>query len=225
MATGTKPLPPAPARPLRRDAEQNRRRLLEAAQEVFAEQGFEATMDQVAARAGVGIGTAYRRFANKEELIAALFEDRIAEVTEIVERALAEEDPWRGIVTYLEGSVALHARDRGLKEMFLSSPRHREFVEEARAQLKPRVDELVERAHAAGALRPGIETTDLVVAQLMLSNISGPASQRTAETWRRFLPLVLDGLAADRTEPLPGHALGLEELDAVMEASASSRSS
>jgi AcrR family transcriptional regulator len=218
MAGETKaPTTSAPSRPLRCDAERNRRRLLEAAQEVFAELGFEATMDQVAARAGVGVGTAYRRFAHKEELIAALFEDRIAEVTEVVERALAEEDPWRGIVTYLEGSVALHAGDRGLKEMFLSSPRHREFVEEARAQLKPRVDELVERAHAAGALRRGIETTDLVIVQLMLSGVSDPASERTAETWRRFLPLVLDGLAADRAEPLPGRALDLEELDAVME--------
>jgi AcrR family transcriptional regulator len=224
MPTETKASPAQP-RPLRRDAEQNRRRLLEAAQEVFAELGFEATMDQVAARAGVGVGTAYRRFANKDELIAALFEDRIADVTAVVERAAAEEDPWQGIVSYVEGMVALHACDRGLKEMFLSSPRHREFMEEARAQLKPLVDALVERAHAAGALRAGIETTDLVVAQMMLGNISDPASERTTETWRRFLPLVLDGLAADRAEPLPGRALDLDELDAVMEASASSRSS
>ncbi len=218
MPTKTKTPAPSPARPLRRDAEENRRRLLEAAREVFAEQGFEATMDAIAARAGVGVGTAYRRFANKDELIAALFQDRIAELTAVVDGALAEDDPWQGIVSYLEGSIALQACDRGLKELVLSSPHHRQFVEEARAQLKPRVDELVTRAHAAGALREGIEVTDLVVVQLMLTVVSDPASEATAETWRRFLPLVLDGIRAGHAEPLPGRALSMEELDAVMEA-------
>ena len=206
-------------RPLRRDAEENRRRLLEAAREVFAESGFEATMDEVAARAGVGVGTAYRRFANKEELIAALFQDRVAELVEVTERALAEEDPWQGIVAYLEGTIDLQSCDRGLKELVLSSPRGREFVSEARAQLKPRVDELVARAHRAGRLRPGIETTDLVAVQLMLSAVADPAAGETADAWRRFLPLVLDGLGGERTDTLPGEALTLDQLDAVMEAS------
>jgi AcrR family transcriptional regulator len=199
-------------RPLRRDAEENRLRLLEAAREVFAESGFEATMDEVAARAGVGVGTAYRRFANKDELIAALSGERIAEVTEIVDRALAEPDPWQGIVTYLEGWAALHAGDRGLKEMFLSSPGSREVVNEARGQIQPRVDELVSRAKHAGALRPGIEASDLVVAQLMLAAIPVAGGE---ETWRRFLPLVLEGMSAERDEALPGRALGDAELDAA----------
>lgn len=206
-----------PSRPLRRDAEENRRRLLEAAREVFAEAGFEATMDQIAARAGVGVGTAYRRFANKEELIGALFSDRIAELEGVIDRALAEPDAWRGIVAYVEGSVALQACDRGLKELVFSSQRHREFVEEARGRLKPRVDELVERAHAAGALRPGIEATDLVMVQLMLGALTDTPPDGHAEAWRRFLPLLVDGLSAERDEPLPGEALTLEDLDAVME--------
>ena len=206
-----------PARPLRRDAEENRRRLLEAAREVFAEAGFEATMDDVAARAGVGVGTAYRRFANKEELIGALFQDRIDELEAIIDRALAEEDPWQGVVSYLEGSIELQACDRGLKELVFSSQRHREFVEQARSRLKPRVDELVARAHAAGRLRPGIEATDLVVVQVMLGAVSDPAVGEPA-AWRRFLPVLLDGLAADRPDPLPGAALSLEQLDVVMEA-------
>ena len=210
--------PPQKARPLRRDAEENRRRLLEAAREVFAESGFEATMDEIAARAGVGVGTAYRRFANKEELIGALFADRIEELEAVIDRALAEPDPWQGIVAYLEGSIQLQSCDRGLKELVFSSQRHREFVTEARARLTPRVDELVERARTAGALRPGIEVTDLVMVQLMFGAITDPAAGEPAEAWRRFLPLLLDGLSAERTEPLPGTALSLEDLDAVMEA-------
>lgn len=223
MTTPTKARPakaPKQSRPLRRDAEENRQRLLEAARDVFAESGFEATMDDVAARAGVGVGTAYRRFANKEELIAALFQDRVAELVEVAERALAEEDPWQGIVAYLEGTIELQSCDRGLKELVLSSPRSREFVTEARAQLKPRIDELVARAHSAGRLRPGIEATDLVMVQLMLSAVSDPAAGETADAWRRFLPLILDGLGGDRAEALPDKALTLEQLDAVMEASA-----
>lgn len=207
------------SRPLRRDAEENRRRLLEAAHEVFAESGFEATMDDVAARAGVGVGTAYRRFANKEELIGALFQDRIDELETVIDRALAEPDPWQGIVSYLEGSIELQSFDRGLKELVLSSQRHREFVEQARARLKPRVDGLVQRAHAAGRLRPGVEATDLVMVQLMLGTISEPTTTDSAPAWRRFLPLALDGLSPERSDPLPGTALTLEQLDAVMEAS------
>ncbi len=206
-----------PSRPLRRDAERNRRRLLEAAHEVFAEFGFEATMDQVAARAGVGVGTAYRRFANKEELIAALFEDRLAELIEVADRALAEADPWQGVLLYMEGSIALQAGDRGFKELVLSSPRSREYVAKARAQLKPRVDELIERAHRAGCLRPGIEATDLVVVQLMLAAIYQPGKGSGGEHWRRFLPLVIDGLESSEGEPLPGVALSVEELDEIME--------
>ncbi len=220
MPTKPKARPAAtakPARPLRRDAEENRRRLLEAAREVFAEAGFEATMDDVAARAGVGVGTAYRRFANKEELIGALFQDRIDELEAILDDAAAAEDPWQGIVTYLEGSIELQACDRGLKELVFSSQRHREFVEAARARLKPRVDALVARAHAAGRLRPGVEATDLVVVQLMLGAASGPTAGEPA-AWRRFLPALLDGLSADHPDPLPGAALTLAQLDAVMEA-------
>jgi AcrR family transcriptional regulator len=206
-----------PARPLRRDAELNRQRLLEAAQEVFAELGFEATMDQIAARAGVGVGTAYRRFANKEELIAALFEDRLADLIAVADEALAEVDPWRGVIAYMEGSISLQAGDRGFKELVLSSPRSREYVAKARAQLKPRIDELIERAQRAGCLRPGIESTDLVVVQLMLAAIYEPARGASGEHWRRFLPLVIDGLGRQAGEPLPGKALSVEELDEVME--------
>jgi AcrR family transcriptional regulator len=213
----------APVRALRRDAEENRRRLLQAAREVFAKDGFEATMDQIAARAGVGVGTAYRRFANKDELIAALFQERIDELTALVERARAEDDPWQGIVVYLEGSIELHSHDRSLKQLVFSSRRHRELVEKARAQLKPKVDELVERARAAGAFRPGIETTDLAMVQLILGTVAEPAAGDAAEAWRRFLPILLDGIGDSNAEPLPGAALSLPQLDALMEATAAAR--
>ena len=221
MSTGSATTPVESTRaerPLRRDAEQNRRRLLMAADEVFTESGFEATMDEIAARAGVGVGTAYRRFANKDEIIGALFNDRIASLVAVCDRALAQEDPWQGIVAFLEGSIGAQASDRGLRELALSSPRGHEYAAEARRVLKPKTEELVARAHRAGSLRPGITATDLVVVQLMLSTVLGPFGDAATEGWRRFLPLVIDGLRAECTTPLPGEALSPAQLRAVMEA-------
>ena len=96
------PSSPASERPLRRDAERNRLRILQAAREVFADRGLDASLDQIAAHAGVGVGTVYRRFADKDALIDALFEERIDEVTAAGQRALSASDPWEGLVGFLQ---------------------------------------------------------------------------------------------------------------------------
>lgn len=210
-------------KPLRRDAEENRQRLLAAAREVFAEQGLDSTMDEVAERAGVGVGTAYRRFANKEELIDALFSERIGEIAAIMDRANAEPDAWQGIVTYLEQTVALSAGDKGLREVMLSSPHGHEFVDAARERLEPQTDELVARAHEAGVLRPGVEATDLVMVVLMLAQISDYGHEREDPPWRRYLALALDGLRPDAKGPLPGRALSPEEQDELLQGASASR--
>jgi len=88
-------------RPLRRDAERNRQRILLAAAEVFTQRGLEATLDDVARQAGVGVGTVYRRFPDKESLVAELFADRIDAMVAVAEQALAAPDPWQALVSYL----------------------------------------------------------------------------------------------------------------------------
>src|SRR5579863_4602175 len=87
-----------PARPLRRDAVRNRQRILKAASEVFTELGLEVSLDEVARHAGVGVGTVYRRFGTKEDLVAALFEDRVDSIANLAERAIQEPDPWTALV-------------------------------------------------------------------------------------------------------------------------------
>lgn len=211
-------------RPLRRDAERNRRRLLTAATEVFAESGFDVTMEEIAARAGVGIGTAYRRFANKDEVLTALFSELLAELTAIADRALHEEDPWQGIVAFLEGALGLEAGNRVLRELVLGSPHGSAYVAEVRREMHPRLEALVARAHSAGCLRPGIGATDLVIADLMVSAVSEPGLEPDGPNWRRFLPLVLDGLRGDNTDPLPGVPLRPDEVDAVVAGTSPSRS-
>src|ERR671921_857965 len=101
-------------RSLRKDAARNRERLLAAAAELFAERGLNVTLNDIAHRAGVGVGTAYRRFANKDEVIDALFEQRLEGVIAVAEDALRDPDPWRGLVTFLARSLEMQFGDRGL---------------------------------------------------------------------------------------------------------------
>src|SRR3981081_11212 len=151
--------PPASERPLRRDAERNRLRILQAAREVFADRGLDASLDQIAAHAGVGIGTVYRRFPDKDTLIDALFEERIDEVPAAGQRALCASDPWEGLVGFLQQANALQARDRGLRQALLSRGAHR--TERAREKIIPIATELVARAHQAGSLRADFDVFDV----------------------------------------------------------------
>ena len=207
-----------PERPLRRDAERNRQRILEAAREVFAMRGLSVTMDDIAHHAGVGVGTVYRRFPDKELLIDALFEERIGMLVAVAEQGLAEPDPWDGLVLFLERGVAEQACDRGLKELLLGTVHGRDRVDRMRARLKPVVDELIARAKAAGALRADFEGTDLAVVHLMLGAAVDFTEDVKPETWRRYLQLVVDGLRVDQraAPPLSQPAMSEDELDVAM---------
>src|ERR1700709_2058318 len=100
-----------PERPLRKDAARNRERILAAAGEVFAERGLEVTLDDIAHHAGVGVGTVYRRFRDKEELIDALFDERMDAVLTVAEQALAVDDPWLGLEGFFVSILELQAVD------------------------------------------------------------------------------------------------------------------
>jgi AcrR family transcriptional regulator len=206
-------------RPLRRDAERNRRRILDAAAEVFADRGLGVTMDDIADHAGVGVGTVYRRFPSKELLIEALFEDRIGELVAMGQEALGEDDPWEALVHFLERGLALQAANRGLKELVLGTAHGRERVARVRERLGPIANSLVERAQAAGQLRADIEGTDMPLFQMMLGAIVDFTRDIEADTWRRFLAIVIDGLrAGDARTPLPAPALDVDQLDRAMRA-------
>ena len=201
---------PSPDRPLRRDAERNRRRILDAAGEAFAEDGLAVTLDEIAHRAGVGVGTVYRRFPDKEQLIDALFEARIGEVVEIGEAGLRNDDAWAGLVSFLEGAAALHASDRGLKEVTLSGAHGRERVARARELMFPLVSRLVARAQEQGTLRADAAPTDLPILLLMLGSLSDCMRDVDPDVWRRYLGILIDGLRAHRDEPGTLACPGLE---------------
>jgi AcrR family transcriptional regulator len=200
---------------LRSDASRNRERLLVAARELFAERGLHVTMDEIAKAAGVGVGTAYRRFRNRDELIAALFEERIREFVAGAEDAAADPDPWRALEGYLEHSMAMQAADRGLHDLLIGNAAALERVADARDRLWPLVEGLVRRAQEAGRLRGDIAVSDLPVVNLMLREVVDFSHDVAPDLWRRYLALVLDGLRGERS-PLPQPPLAPDELEAAM---------
>lgn len=109
-------------RPLRRDAERNRKRILDAAQELFAEHGLGVSLNEIAHHAGVGVGTVYRRFPDKGLLIDGLFERKLQVLVELMEIAVADGDPWRGLTGFLRSTLELQASDSALRDLVLSPP-------------------------------------------------------------------------------------------------------
>jgi AcrR family transcriptional regulator len=194
--------------PLRADAERNRQRLLAAAKDLFRTRGLDVTLDDVARHAGVGTGTAYRRFANKDQLIDALMADRIGEIGQIAKECLDEPDPWVGLTSFFERALALQAADRGLKEVLFSSGRGRERSNQARLKIAPVVTKLVKRALDAGVVRSDMATSDVPVINFMLNLVVDLGRDIRPELYKRYLAIVLDGLRPrDDLEPLPVDAL------------------
>jgi AcrR family transcriptional regulator len=208
----------ATGRPLRSDAERNRQRILSAAGQVFAERGLGATMDEIAARAGVGVGTVYRRYPEKELLIDALFEERIEELAQVGEQALAAEDPWQGLIAYLEAAIAQQAANRGLRDLLLSSTYGHDRVARARERLQPITTQLLERAQKDGQLRPDLAANDVPLLYLMLGAIVDYTRDVEPAAWRRYFALVADSLQPRRTEPnpLPTGPLQDDQVDEAM---------
>jgi AcrR family transcriptional regulator len=203
-------------RPLRKDAERNRLRILQAAGELFAERGLGVTLDDIARHAGVGVGTVYRRYADKELLIDALFEQRLASMCAIAAAALEQDDPWDGFVYFFEQGSELQARDRGLKELLTCSAHGGGCVAEARARLRVLVTEVFDRAKAAGVVRADVEPLDAPLIQFMVGAVMDRSRDVEPDLWRRYLQLLLDGLRPCAATSLPVPALGVEKLDAVL---------
>jgi AcrR family transcriptional regulator len=199
--------------PLRSDAERNRTRILQAAREVFAERGFSATLDDVAHHAGVGVGTVYRRFATKEALAEAVFDGRLEELVELTEQALAAPSAWEGLTSFLRTSTAMHAADRGLRDMALGAGFGTTHFAKAGEQMVPLVMRLVERAQAEGSLRADVTLEDLPMMMLMISEVAHHSAGVRADVYQRYLELFIDGLRARPENGDLGPAVTHAEVD------------
>jgi AcrR family transcriptional regulator len=203
---------------LRRDAERNRQRILAAAAEVFTGRGLDATLDEVARAAGVGIGTVYRRFPDKEALVTALFRDRVDSIVTVAEQACAAADPWQGLVTYLEFAGATLAGDLGLRQLMMFATYDRDQVCYARDRMLPVISRLVERAQTSGDLRADFRATDVKMIAFMLASIAEYSAPVAPDAWRRYLGMLIDGLrpARDGVTPLPVPAPSPVDLEDLM---------
>jgi AcrR family transcriptional regulator len=194
----------APAeRGLRADAAGNRRRIVEAARAVFAEHGIGAPLDEVARRAEVGRATLHRRFPTRDALVAAAFEDRMAEYAEAAVAALAEPDPWTGFRGFVERVCAMQARDRGARDVLTMSFPHAKGLEELRDRAYRDFVAVIGRAQAAGQLRADFVPEDLVMLQMANAGLMRGLGEHAPSAWQRFVGLVLDGCRADAAHPLP----------------------
>ena len=180
---------------LRADAERNRAALLAAAREIFGEHGLDASLDEIARRAGVGNATLYRRFPRRRDLIAEVFAGQMAEYVELADQALREPDPWTAFVGYLTRLCEMQATDRGLSELLVTTSfDDDERLAELRATAQRRASEVIERAQGSGALRADFTRKDISL--LMIANAGVVARATDPAAWRRQLVLFLDGLAA-----------------------------
>jgi AcrR family transcriptional regulator len=195
--------PPAgPERTLRADARRNREAVIAAAKKLFADQGLDAQMPDVAKAAEVGVGTVYRHFPTKEDLVVALAHDRFERVAEKARESLELEDPWDGVADFIRFSAQIQADDRGLCEVMGSRPDVMGAAAEA-AGLPELCDRLVKRAQHAGQLRRDLTWEDIPMIACGLGRITladaGPAAGR----WPRLVEIILDGLRAPGSGKLP----------------------
>jgi AcrR family transcriptional regulator len=189
-------------RALRADARRNREAVLAAAKQLFADQGLEAQMPDVARAAKVGVGTVYRHFATKDELIVALVAERFERLAESVRQSLEMDDAWEGFCGFIRFATQIQADDRGLCEVMGSRPEVMDAAARA-AGLPELCDRLVRRAQETGQLRGDIEWEDIPMIACGLGSVTqasvGPATGR----WPRLVEIVLDGLRAPGAAELP----------------------
>lgn len=178
----------------RKDVERNRRRILTGAREVFRDRGVAATLNDIAHHTGVGVGTVYRHFSDKEELVDALYDEMVEAVDARLHEALEEPDAWTGLTRALEKVCEIQSLDRGLREVMLGTGRGPERTRQMRERVAPTTDAIVARAHEQGSLRTDIAGPDFPILQLMLGAVTDHTGQ--PELWRRYLALLIDGLRA-----------------------------
>jgi AcrR family transcriptional regulator len=204
MAAGATAERPAGAEQSQRaDARRNRKRILEASRELFAEHGFDAQIDDIARAAGVGVGTVYRHFPNKADMLQALIQERFAGLADAAREGIENPDPWEGFAGFMRYSAEVMARDRSLSEAMFERPEMMRAGAEGvgMPELLPR---LISRAQEAGRLRQEVIWEDVPglicgMGRALSKGVIGPHEM----SWERYLAIILDGLRAPGTATLP----------------------
>ncbi len=188
---------------LRADAERNRELVLEAAQEAFAELGLDASTNEIARRAGVGVATLFRRFPTRDDLVTAAFAEKMNAYSEAIAAALANPDPWDGFRFFLERVCQMQADDRGFADVLtMTFPTAKKFEAE-RNRSADALRELIARAQAIGRLRKDFTHQDVPLILMANAGVVTATRDAAPEAWRRLLAYLIQSFAAESAQPLP----------------------
>lgn len=192
------------ARPMRADALRNRERIVAAAIEAFAQEGLDVGVAEIARRAEVGPGTLFRNFPTKEDLILAVFEERVKEAIAVAQASLDMEDAGAAFERFHFELAGLQMRDVG----FFHAIRQRMFehpvMRERKDQILKLVAQILERAQSAGAVRMDVTLDDLKFMMMSLTQADIPAGEMPPDIHARHLRILLDGLKPSGAGPMPG---------------------
>jgi AcrR family transcriptional regulator len=199
-------------RPLRRDARERRDKLIAAAQTEFAAHGVDASLEKIAREAGVAIGTLYRHFPTRMDLLMAALKPRLQEFLDGANKALEMDDPWEAFVSYLENLFAVQAGDRGFNDFLSRRFPGNTDTEQIHDVMCQQIENVLIRAQDAGKARPDITQADIV--NLIWSNgrIIDATSATAPTAWRRQLHLMLDAYRAERAHSIPEPPMTDEQL-------------
>jgi AcrR family transcriptional regulator len=188
-------------RPLRADAARNRELLLAAAADEFAEHGLDASVADIARRAGVGKGTVFRHFATKDDLLAAIVLDRIDALSAVGERLLEAADPGAALLEFLT-AAARQRQQRDLSFLQAASELNPE-VTRVRGQMFQTVHALVERARQQGTVRADVTGADVILLMCAPNYVTSYLPDAPPDLWQRYLAIIFDGLRPEGAHPLP----------------------
>jgi AcrR family transcriptional regulator len=200
--TAAQEAPPA-SRALRADARRNRQAVLAAARERLAEDGLDGPIEDIARAAGVGVGTVYRHFPSKRELIVALVRDRFERMAERTEEALGADDPWQAFCDLMRYSAELQMRDRALSQ-FLAEQPELGYCQAVDTGLTELTAQLIAKAQRSGGMRKDAVVEDVPTLLCALGAVTANAAGTMPElNWERYVQIMLDGLRAPGSSPLP----------------------
>jgi AcrR family transcriptional regulator len=187
-------------RTLRADARRNRERIMACGRELFARDGPQAQMDEIAAHAGVGIGTVYRHFPTKEALLTAMVRDRFQSFAEVARAAEGIADPFEALQSIMRRSSEIVEHDAGFQlAMMGSNDLEWDGIEQQKDALREVVTRVIDRAVAAGVVREDFAFDDF--SMIMCGVTSTMYYQPGSANWRRHLELVLQGVRAPAEQP------------------------
>ena len=181
---------------LRADAERNRARIVAAARRVVSRDGADARMDTIAREAGVGVGTVYRRFPTKDELLASVLEELATATFEGIATAARAPDPWTAFAGSLHALAENLAENRGLLDALEPELRRSQPVLELRGRLLAALEPVLGTAQNGGVVRADVAVSDVLALASLVTRLPAPVRELDPHAWKRFLAVVLDGLRA-----------------------------